>query len=153
MMRRIVLAAILVGAFVSLAHSQTTSASARKAIEANTKAFTEAFNKGDIAAVANMYAADGKVMPPNEKIVEGRANIQAFWTGASTAGLKLVSLTPTDIVSAGNLLVETGKYVLTMPSAGGGTNTDEGKYVVVWRREGRNWKIIRDIFNADKPAQ
>ena len=53
---------------------------------------------------------------------------------------------------AGNLIVETGKYVTTI-SAGGTTITDEGKYVVVWRREGRGWKIIRDIFNSDKPAQ
>ncbi|HEX6188873.1 MAG TPA: DUF4440 domain-containing protein [Pyrinomonadaceae bacterium] len=149
-MRRMFLATLVIVASTAVAYSQTSAT--RKAIEANTRSFVEAFNKGDAAAVAQIYAADAKILPPNEKIVEGRANIQAFWQGAIGAGLKMTSLTPTTITPAGNLLVETGKYVMTIP-AGGATITDEGKYVVVWRREGRNWKIIRDIFNSDKPAQ
>jgi len=153
MMRRMLVAAILIGVFVSLAHGQNTSASARKAIEANAKAFIAAFNQGDVAAVAMIYAMDAKLLPPNDKLIEGRANIQTFWGGASTAGLKLISITATDVTVAGNLAIETGKYGSTIPGAGGVTVTDEGKYVVVWRRERGGWKIIRDIFNSDKPAQ
>ena len=26
------------------------------------------------------------------------------------------------------------------------------KYVVIWKREGKNWKLHRDIFNSDNPA-
>ena len=150
-MRRIIFATVIIFACFTFAYSQT--AAARKAIEANTKAFVEAFNKGDAAAVAQFYATDAKLLPPNDKIVEGRANIEKFWAGAIGAGLKLTSLSYTTLTPAGNLLIETGKYSGTMPGAGGATITDEGKYVVVWRREGRNWKMIRDIFNSDKPAQ
>jgi ketosteroid isomerase-like protein len=150
-MRRIIFATVIIASCVTFAYSQPSSAT-RRAIEANLKTFVEEFNKGNAAAVAQIYAADAKLLPPNDKIVEGRANIQAFWQGASGAGLKLTSLSITTLTPAGNLLVETGKYVTTIP-AGGATVTDEGKYVVVWRREGRNWKIIRDIFNSDKPAQ
>lgn len=151
-MRRIIFPALIIAACVTFAYSQPTSAT-RKAIEANAKTFVEEFGKGNAAAIAQMYAADAQVLPPNSAIVEGRANIQAFWKGAMDAGLKLTSLTPTTITPAGNLVIETGKYVSTMPGAGGATVTEEGKYVVVWRREGRKWKIIRDIFNSDKPAQ
>lgn len=150
-MRRIILVTLLVATFATISYSQTSAT--RRAIEANAQAFTTTYNNGDIAAVAMMYAADAKVLPPNDKIVEGRANIETFWKGANTAGLKIVSLTPLDVTVGGNLAVETGKYVITMPAADGGIATDEGKYVVVWRREGRNWKIIRDIFNSDKPVQ
>lgn len=151
-MRRIIFATLIIAASVTFAYSQPASAT-RKAIEANLKTFVEEFNKGNAAAVAQIYAVDAKLLPPNDKMVEGRANIEKFWAGASGAGLKLTSLSITTLTPAGNLLVETGKYVSTMPGAGGATITDEGKYVVVWRREGRNWKIIRDIFNSDKPAQ
>jgi uncharacterized protein (TIGR02246 family) len=151
-MRRILLGTILIAAFSSLAYGQSASANTRKAIEANLKTFVAAFNRGDAAAVAALYAVDAKLLPPNGPIVEGRANIQTFWAGGISAGLKIVSLTATDVNVAGNLAIETGKYVSTVP-AGGGTTTDEGKYVVVWRREGRAWKIIRDVFNSDKPAQ
>ena len=73
-MRRIFLATLIIVASTAVAYSQTSAT--RKAIEANAKSFVEAFNKGDIAAVANMYAIDAKLLPPNDKIVEGRANIQ-----------------------------------------------------------------------------
>ena len=149
-MRRILLATLVIAACTAVTYGQTSAT--RKAIEANARAFVEALNKGDAAAVAQLYAADAQLLPPNDKIVEGRANIQAFWQGAIGAGLKMTSLTATTITPAGNLVVETGKYVSTIPAAGA-TVTDEGKYVVVWRREGRNWKMIRDIFNSDKPAQ
>lgn len=152
-MRRILLGAILIAAFASLAHGQSTPASTRKAIEANLKSFVDAFNKGDAAGVAAIYATNAKLLPPNGAMVEGRQNIQTFWAGGIDAGLKIVSLTAVDVTPAGNLAIETGKYVSTVPAASGGTTTDEGKYVVVWRREGRGWKIIRDIFNSDKPQQ
>ena len=29
---------------------------------------------------------------------------------------------------------------------------DVGKYVVVWRKVGDEWKAAADIFNSDKPA-
>ena len=152
-MRKIILSTIIVAVFASLANGQDASASARKAIEANLKAFVDAFNRGDASAVAAIYATDARVLPPNAAMVEGRANIQTFWGGAIGAGVKMVSLTAIDVNVSGNHAIETGKYVSTAPATGGGTTTDEGKYVVVWRREGRDWKIIRDIWNSNKPQQ
>ena len=152
-MRRMLLVTILMAACAALAYGQNTSASARKAIDANLKAFVADFNKGDAAGVAAHYATNAKLLPPNGAIVEGRQNIQKFWAGGIDAGLKLWSLTTVDLTTCGNYAIETGKYVSTVPAAGGGTTTDEGKYVVVWQRHGRGWKIIRDIFNSDKPQQ
>ena len=152
-MRRVLFGVVLIAAFASLAQGQNTSASARKAIEENLKVFIEAFNKGDAAGVAAIYAMDAKLLPPNSKLVEGQANIQTFWGGAISAGVKMVSLTTSDVTASGDYAIETGKYVTTMPAASGGTTTDEGKFVVVWQRQGRGWKMIRDIWNSDKPAQ
>src|ERR1051325_7335918 len=148
-MRRTLLSAMLIAVSVSFAYGQGSEASARKAIAANLKLFVEAFNKGDAAGVANLYAVNAKLLPPNGAIVEGRQNIRAFWAGGIGAGLKLISLTAVDVTTAGNFVIETGKYVSTVPATGGGTSTDEGKYVVVWQRQGRDWTIFRDIFNSD----
>jgi ketosteroid isomerase-like protein len=152
-MRRVLFAVVLIAAFTSLAQGQDTSAIARKAIEANSKIFIDAFNKGDAAGVAALYAMDAKLLPPNEKLVEGQENIQTFWGRAATAGVKMVSLTTSDVTASGVYAIETGKFVTTMPTASGGTTTDEGKFVVVWQRQGSGWKIIRDIFNSDMPAR
>jgi uncharacterized protein (TIGR02246 family) len=125
--------------------------SVRTAIEANNKQFIEAFNKGDAAAVADMYAVDARVLPPNNEIVEGRANIQTFWQAAMSSGLKLVSLETTHVETQGNIAVEVGRYTSTAAGAGGATTTDKGKYVVVWKRDGRSWRLAVDIFNTSMP--
>lgn len=147
-MKRHLLVALLVICAASITGAQQ---SVRPIIEANTKQFIEAFNKGDAAAVANMYTMDARLLPPNAEKVSGRANIQTFWQGAISAGLKMVSLETEHVETQGNLAVEVGRYTSTIPEAGGVTKTDKGKYVVVWKRQGRSWKLAVDTFNSDLP--
>lgn len=146
-MKRQIVVTLLIICAASLAQAQQ---SARTAIEANTKQFTEAFNKGDAAAVANLYTTDARMLPPNSEIVEGRANIQKFWQDAISAGMKLGSLETLHVETQGNIAVEIGHYTTTI-AAGGTTITDKGKYVVVWKREGGSWKLAIDIFNTSVP--
>ena len=148
-MRRTVLVFLVVIYTATFAQAQR---SVRTAIEANTKQFIEAFNKGDATAVANMYAMNARLLPPNSEMIEGRANIQKFWQGASAAGMKLTALDIVDLDVQGNTAIEVGRYTATMPGAGGAMTTDNGKYVVVWKREGRNWKLVIDVFNTNLPA-
>lgn len=148
-MRRTILVTLLITCAASITAAQQ---SARTAIEANSKQFIEAFNKGDAAAVANLYTMDARVLPPNSEMVEGRANIQKFWQGAITAGFKMVSLETVHVETQGNIAVEIGRYTLTRPGAGETTTTDKGKYVVMWKREGQSWKLAIDIFNTSLPT-
>ena len=147
-MKRQLLVTLLMICAASIAEAQQP---VRAAIEANTKQFIEAFNKGDAAAVANMYTADARLLPPNGEMVEGRENIQKFWQGGISAGLKMVTLETVHVDSQGNMAVEVGRYTLTITRAGGTTTTDKGKYVVQWKREGKNWKLAVDIFNSNMP--
>jgi uncharacterized protein (TIGR02246 family) len=144
-MKRQLLVTLLIICAASIAEAQQ---SVRTTIEANTRQFIEAFNKGDAATVANMYTMDARVLPPNGEMVEGRANIQKFWQGAISAGLKMVSLETVNVETQGNIAVEVGRYTSTLSGAGGITTTDKGKYVVLWKREGRSWKLAVDIFNT-----
>jgi uncharacterized protein (TIGR02246 family) len=148
-MKRQILITVLIICAASVAQAQD---SVRRVIEVNTRQFIEAFNKGDAAAVANMYTNDARVLPSNSEIIEGHANIQKFWQGAISSGMKLVSLEMVNLETHGNSAVEIGHYTSTIPSAGGITTTDKGKYVVVWKREGRSWKLAVDIFNTSMPA-
>lgn len=148
-MKRRLLVTLLVICAASIAEAQQ---SVRSAIEANNKQFIEALNKGDAAAVANMYTIDARVLPPNSEIIEGHSNIQKFWQGTMSAGMKMVSLETTHVETQGNIAVEVGRYTLTVPGAGGSTTTDKGKYVVVWKRKGRSWNLAVDIFNTSMPT-
>lgn len=147
-MKRQFLVSLLIICAASIAEAQQ---SAQAAIEANNKQFVAAFNKGDAAAVADMYAMEARLLPPNSDIVEGRADIQKFWQGAMSAGVKMVSLETVRLEIQGDMGVEVGRYTSTVPGAGGATTTDKGKYVVVWKRQGGSWKLAVDIFNTNMP--
>ena len=152
-MRRTLLLLALVALSSSLVLAQSKGGNVRAAIEAANKQFITALNRGDAAAVAAMYTADARLLPPNSPMGEGRQAIQQFWQGAIGAGAKMVSLETLHVESQGSLAYEVGRYTLTSPTAGGGTTTDTGKYVVVWEREGGKWKLASDIWNSDAPAQ
>jgi uncharacterized protein (TIGR02246 family) len=106
----------------------------------------------DAAAIADLYAEDGAVMPPNAPIGKGRAAVRQAW--ASMMGTPGFDLTfrPEQIVvsSSGDMALDRGTYRLTVAPAGA-TQTDTGKYVVVWRKVGGDWRAAADIFNSDLP--
>ena len=108
----------------------------------------------DAASIAALYAEDGAVMPPNAPVGKGRAAIQRTWASMmQTPGFALTFAPEQIIVSgSGDMALDRGTYRLTI-APDGTTKTDTGKYVVVWRKIGREWKAAADIFNTDLPAR
>jgi len=111
-------------------------------------AWTAAFNKGDAQAVAAMYAEDAYVLPPGSDIVKGRAAIEAFWRQAAQQ-MGDAKLTTLDVLPLGrNAAREIGTVTLktkTQPP-----QEVVGKYAVVWRKIGGQWKLATDIWNTNK---
>ena len=107
----------------------------------------------DAAAIAELYAEDGAVMPPGAPIGKGRAAIQKTWASMmQTPGFDLTFVPEQIIVSSsGDMALDRGTYKLAI-APGGKPQTDTGKYVVVWRKIGGEWKAAADIFNSDLPA-
>jgi uncharacterized protein (TIGR02246 family) len=121
----------------------------RKAIEAQNKRFGAAVEKGDVAALGALYTDDAQALPPNSDVVEGRAAIQEMWKGVLASGVGGASLETTDVETEGSLAYETGRYQMRSKD---GKVLDRGKYVVVWKRSGNDWRIHRDIWNTSMPA-
>jgi ketosteroid isomerase-like protein len=69
------------------------------------------------------------------------------------AGLKVSILEAKRLEESGDLAYASGVYDLTLSPPGSGTISDNGKYVVVYRRQpDGTWKAIADIFNSSRPA-
>ena len=107
----------------------------------------------DAAGIAALYAEDGAVMPPNAPIGKGRAAIQQTWASMmQTPGFDLTFVPEQIIVSSsGDMALDRGTYRLAI-APNGTAKIDTGKYVVVWRKIGSEWKAAADIFNSDLPA-
>ncbi|WP_114948303.1 YybH family protein [Microvirga calopogonii] len=125
----------------AVAQDQTT-------IQSLNDQFARAFNTGDIATLASLYAEDAVILPPGAEMMKGRSSIQAFWKSAAEQ-LGDAKLTAVDVKPlGGNAAREIGTFSLRTK----GLQPQEitGKYVVVWEKVGSDWKLATDIWNMNK---
>lgn len=118
-------------------------------IRANNKALGAAVTAGNAKAIGGMYAKGALLMPPNAGLLKGKA-IAGFWQGAIDMGVKGATLKTREVeVLGGTTAIEVGTFALRGADK---AVLDEGKYIVVWKKEGKEWKLFRDIFNTSRPA-
>jgi ketosteroid isomerase-like protein len=146
---RILAAFLSVALLLAAGPGSAAPQGARAEIEGWNSKFTALLAKGDAPGIAALYATGAQAFPPNGDIVSGASGIQLLWQGVIDAGVKGAKFTTLDVTVGGDLASETGKYEM---SGAGGKVLDSGKYVVVWKREGGRWKILRDIWNTSLPA-
>ena len=84
----------------------------------------------------------------NSLMVIGKDNIRQFWSKAFET-LADATLEVQDVETQGDLLVEYGTYTMKNISNSQAPQTFAGKYMVAWKNISGNWKLHRDIFNAD----
>lgn len=131
----------------------TASAQARDVkadIDAANVKWETAFNKGDAAAVAQLYTEQATALPPGAAMAKGRAAIQAFWKGAIDAGYKNITLKALQVDQFGTAAREIGAFALDAPNPQKQMVHVEGKYVVLWRRTAGHWQLDTDIWNANQ---
>jgi uncharacterized protein (TIGR02246 family) len=128
----------------------TKSTKIHDTISAANEVFMDAFKRGDAAGLAALYTEDGQVMPPNADFVTGQPAIQGFWQALFDMGIKEARMEIVEVEKHGDSIMEVSKFKLL---AEGGQVLDQGKYIVIWKKEGGQWKLYRDIFNSSMPAQ
>jgi uncharacterized protein (TIGR02246 family) len=121
----------------------------RAQIEKLNDAWEKAYNAGDAAGVAALYAKDAQVMAPGAEAASGTKAIQEAFA-AGMAGAPKFALTTVDVVGSGDHAVETGKWVATSAD---GKHLDHGPYMTLYKKEGGGWKISRDIWNSAMPQK
>ena len=134
---------------VAFALALVTPAAAQKAnIEAANAKWMEFFNKGDFDGLASLYTVDATAFPPGSGMVKGRAAIGAMWKSMADQ-VSDPEVTAIDVKRLGpSAAREIGTF--SMKTKGPTPKEISGKYVVVWERVGRNWKLATDIWNEGK---
>ncbi|WP_242092955.1 YybH family protein [Aestuariivivens sediminicola] len=114
-----------------------------KEIESKLREFEKNLKNGDSIALGNMYLVDAVIMPSlvgTERIVKNFGSmIRDSITGSN---FKTTGLWGNDA-----LLVEEGTGVW---SHANGQVVGRGKYLVVWKKEDGEWKILRDSWYPEK---
>lgn len=141
-MRMIALVAVLSAALVAPAAAQKAN------IDAANAKWVEFFNKGDFDGVASLYTNDAVAFPPGSAMVKGRAAIGAMWKGMAEQ-VSDPKITTLDVKRLGPAAArEIGTF--SLKTKGPAPKEVTGKYVVIWQRIGRDWKLSSDIWNDGK---
>jgi ketosteroid isomerase-like protein len=121
---------------------------ARAAIIASNNIYFSSFSKGDSSIFIDRYAADACIMPPNSPAVCGPGAAAKFFREAYYGfGLRDGKFTIIDIYGSGEYVTEYGLYESRDAQ---GNLTDEGKYLVLWKKTERGWKMFRDSFSSNR---
>ena len=121
---------------------------AKNEIKQSNQLFNEAFSKGDSAAMVALYHSEAKIYPPNGSTLNQRSEMGHMITAIPSMGIKSATLTTTEVLGSGDLLIETGIYEMS----DGTKAVDTGKYMVVWKKENGKYKMYRDIWNSDSAS-
>ena len=121
--------------------------SARDAIlEAYTQ-FENAFLRGDVSGLGQIYADDAEWLVPGVPPIKGRPAIVAAWKDVIGSGGNSVRVDVREVHESGDWAFDVGAFTTAAPN---GTTLNAGKYIVIWRREPTGkWKTYRDIFHWD----
>ena len=124
----------------------------RQDIEAHEARWLQSFNGGDASGVARLYGENGRVLPPNSDIVQGRPAMEAFVK-------EFLQMDPTmsfnllDVHESTDVCAAVGRYETELHPAGAETQKDSGKFIEIWARQpDGSWLIADDIFNSNLPA-
>jgi len=124
------------------------AAEVRAAFEAANAKFSAVAAHGDGAALARLYAKDGAVMPSGSEPIRGTEAIAKFWQSALASGVAAIDLKTVEVYGQGTTATEVGEYALRDKS---GKVLDRGKYIVIWRHDDGEWKLLRDMFSTNMP--
>jgi len=123
-------------------------AAAKADVEAREIAFEEALNSKDSVGLANCYTKDAKFMQPNDKTVEGRANIQKLFGKWMKGPMMQIKINTVEVWGDENMLAAENTWEFMNQS---GTTEDSGKSIEIYKKEDGVWKLHRDCYNSDLP--
>jgi ketosteroid isomerase-like protein len=129
--------------------SNALLAEAKKAIEESNAIYFQAFINGDSSIFIERYATDCCIMPQNQTAMCGKnAALDFFRIAYYQMGLRNGKLFTTAVYGDGTEFVtEEGLWQVFDSN---GNLFDDGKFLVLWKKTSKGWKMFRDSFSSNR---
>jgi uncharacterized protein (TIGR02246 family) len=124
----------------------------REEVEALSAAYSKVVANQDVAAVAELYASDARLLPPGSPMLEGLDAIRSFFKLMFDAGVRSLDLESVVVDGREDLAIDVGRYRVTMEPPGADPMVEVGKYLVVLKRQPDGvLRMVYDAYNSDQP--
>jgi ketosteroid isomerase-like protein len=118
-------------------------------IQAAQDRLAEAIAARDAKRAALLYTNEARLIPQGAPACTDHDAITAFFAGAIDNGIAAARFTTDEVEGDERQAVETGRYELyAAPPGGERILAASGRYLVVWRKVGGEWRMHRDMFNT-----
>lgn len=129
-----------------------TESELKEKIEKLNKIYADAMINNDTKTMMSLYTDDVISLPSYQPMIRGIETLRQLSEQAENSEWKTTSfdMKSTDVISAGNLVVEVGNYKMKMTGPGVPDWSDEGKYITVWQvQDDGNLKMKIEMWNTD----
>lgn len=121
---------------------------ARRQVDAANRKLSEATKARSAAAMASLYTENATFIAADGTVVSGRSAIETMWKGRIEAGLKGLELETITLEDLGpDSYVEVGRYRSVV-----GENEGLGRYMVIWKQNGKGEVEIDVDVPVPNPA-
>jgi ketosteroid isomerase-like protein len=134
--------------------STPSKAADEAAITEFNKRYLAAINDGDIATLASLTTEEHIMIAPGRPPTVGKkANDEANGRVFQMFDID-ETWTPQETVISGDLAYQRGTFTVeASPKAGGNKTRTSGTFMRIYRRQpDGSWRMTRDMFNSDQPA-
>jgi len=113
----------------------------------NIKGFSSAYINADYDALTLFYSTDAKIFPGGTDIITGHKAIKKRWVLPKEVKVLSHKINSKEIKIIEDYAYDYGYYEGSSTNAEGVPSLWKGKYVIVWKKIGNDWKIYLDIWN------
>lgn len=141
---------LLVCLFFSLPASAQNYIGKQKEIDqilTNVALFSSYIMDKNTQGIVDSYTKDGKIFPSQRGILSGPEALFNYWKPTEGYTTLVHKVTPQEIRIVKKTAYDYGFYEGKTQQPDGSVSTWSGKYVIVWKKVGKDWKIYLDIWN------
>jgi uncharacterized protein (TIGR02246 family) len=127
------------------------SSSIQSSLQNSRQTFELAIATADLDLLASLFDEEAWMLPPSNAVLKGKEAILKYYTGMLSVGQYEMRFAVEDLTLFGDHAVEVTNWVMTVKTADSVNHVAEGKSMVLWRNNGTEWQILRDMFSSNNP--
>lgn len=114
--------------------------------------FIDALVAGDLPGIMSCYDDEVVYQMPGVPVIIGKQGVEAHYRNVIAAHVTSTRMTADSFVECVDCVIEAGTYEMVLNPDGGPAINDQGKYLVVYRQSGGQWRIWFDAVHSDTSA-